>query len=189
MTAPRYRAVVRREDGAAHFELAGPAQALLAGLAAAHLPVPKSPKAIAEDGAGARVAWIGPRRMTVSAPADRGAAVAADLELACREHANVLVADVSGAVVSFLIDGPGAVDVLAQGVPHDLGASAFLPGTVLATDAWGMAVQISHAGTALRVGVEASWAGYLEAWLATASGIATSIAPGTMQRPPASIRP
>jgi heterotetrameric sarcosine oxidase gamma subunit len=123
---------------------------------------------------------------------DQEAALATRLERAFHAVETADVAMVSDMHAGFEVSGAGAEDVLRQGAPLDLSVKVFPPGTIAGTELWAVTAIIDRlAGDepSFRLLVDMSLAGYIADWLATAAGSTSPNRPGTMQRPPASLRP
>ena len=190
MSLARYDVRIWRAAPEARFELAGRPSEIASLLEGARLAVPSAPKAIAAAG-GIRVAWIGPRRIVVAAAMARHIDLAARLRLVSLGLATGVAVDVTGATATFIVEGRGALDILAQGVVHDLHPTTFPTDTVLATEAWGTAIILEHVvdqATALRLTTDVALAGYIESWLMAAAGLRSGAVPGIMAAPPPEIK-
>ena len=190
MSQARYNVSIRRSAPEARFELAGRPSEIARLLKGAQLAVPSTPKAIAAAD-GIRVAWIGPRRISVTAPMDRRNDLATRLRQVSLSIVSGIAVDVTGATVTFIIEGPGALDILAQGVVNDLHPATFPVDTVLATEACGTAIILEHVAEqdmAFRLTADAALAGYVESWLMAAAGLSSVEAPGIMTAPPPQIK-
>lgn len=78
------------------------------------------------------VVWMAPDEVLVLCPAGESTGAAAALE-ASLGGSHALALDLSAARAVFRIEGPGAREVLAKGVPIDLRPSVFVPGTARRT--------------------------------------------------------
>jgi len=186
----RYAAVIRRLGPAAVFEARGEARALEAAMTMASLVLPGEHSRFALRQGDVRVLRLGPRRAMVWAPAAREEALERSLRGAFAATEAAVVANLSDLHAGFEITGPGAVDVLKQGVALDLRAHACPVGFASGTEAWGIGIVLARTDAqTFAVLVDRALAGYLEGWLATANGEESAALPGTMTAPPASYRP
>jgi sarcosine oxidase, subunit gamma len=188
----RYTVTVVSVPMLAMFDARGREAGLAAGLAAAGLPFPACAgmRAVLPDGCS--VLRAGPRRVVIMADiameAELGRALARGFA-ACPDADVTLVSDMFSV---FDLTGPGAADVLAQGAPLDLSEAAVPAGRGIGTELWGTTViliPIKGTETGFRIVVERSFAGYIEDWLAVASGSGPTRRPGVMASPPPSWQP
>jgi sarcosine oxidase gamma subunit len=188
MTAARYPLSITRAPLATRFDIVGGERSLVDIVKAAGLPVPASPSTVATGAGHVRIAWIGPRRMIVTAALDARARLGAALRSGVPRGAAVVVADVTGATTTFVLKGSGIEPVLAQGIAHDVSSLAERPDRVLAVDGWGVAAILEAVDEGIAVTVDASFGDYVEHMLYAAAGLATSSKPGIMSAPPPPIR-
>ncbi len=186
MTVARYNVSPIEMVAEARFELAGNSVEADAVLNAAGLPVPSSARAITKRG-NVRVAWVGPRRWLVSAPMSSAKEIDAALSRAIPQPSSFIAADVTGSVVTFLLQGRSIEDVLAQGIAHDLSLASFPAEVMLATEGWGVGLLLERDGASVRVTVDNALAAYVSNCLRTASGQASEVLPGVMRAPPPAI--
>lgn len=191
MTKTRYAATISRLPRLALFEARGKAEALELALRRAGLPWPATFNTMAMED-GVEVARIGPKRVVVMAPAAQEAGLLTSLEQAFSASMAADFVMLSDSFAGFSIEGADAESILRQGAPLDLSHSAFPPGAIAGTELWAITALMARPqaqASTFRVLVEASYAGYIESWLATANGLASPNRPGTMVRPPASLNP
>lgn len=191
MTTPRYAATISRLPRLALFEARGRAEALEAALRMAGLPWPATFNTIAAQDA-VEVARIGPKRVLIMAPAEQEDGLLAALERAFSANIAADFVMLSDSFAAFSVDGDDAEPILRQGAPLNLSIQAFPPGAIAGTELWATTALIARSPTqhpSFHVLVEASYAGYIESWLACANGMASPNRPGTMIRPPASLNP
>lgn len=191
MSSLRYPVMIRRLPALALFEARGTAAVLESAIAAAGLSWPSGFNRVSAAD-GVEVVRFGPKRVLVIATGEREGALAARLEAAFREVETADIALVSDMYVAFEVAGAGAEDVVRQGAPLDLSAGAFPPGAIAGTELWAITAIIARIASGepgFRLLVDISYAGYIADWLATAAGSPSTERPGTMQRPPASLRP
>jgi heterotetrameric sarcosine oxidase gamma subunit len=191
MTKPRYTATVSRLPRLALFEARGGAEVLEAAIRSADLPWPATYNRIAA-GDGVEVARIGPKRVLIMASAEEEDRLLAALEQAFSATATADFTMLSDSFAAFTIEGTDAEQILRQGAPLDLSPQVFPPGAIAGTELWATTALVSRPQskeTAFHVLVDVSYAGYIENWLASANGLASSHRPGTMLRPPASLKP
>ena len=192
MSRLRYDVAIARAPMLALFEARGREPALEAGCRAAGLEWPAARNRFAPDAAGAGVARIGPARALAIAPIEREAALEEALARAFAAQLEADVALVSDMHAVFRVSGKGALDVLRQGAPLDLSPGAFPPGAVAGTELWAVTVLILRGPEpepAFTLLVDNSFAGYVEDWLAVASGAPSALRPGVMSHPPRSLSP
>ncbi|MEO8855357.1 MAG: sarcosine oxidase subunit gamma family protein [Burkholderiaceae bacterium] len=183
MSTPRYRVTVCRRPQCARFEVRGERDEIAAALLAAGAPVPQQKNRSSENAADLRVDWLGPRRFVVSAPLEVEQVLGATLRAAFEALPSADVVCTSDMVVTFELAGAGAGEVLCQGTPIDISLAAFAPGSVTTSDLWGIGAVIERpvdAPNSLRVTVDRALAGYVEAWLMEAAGMASELKPGVM---------
>jgi heterotetrameric sarcosine oxidase gamma subunit len=191
MTKPRYVATVSRLPRLALFEARGRAEALEPALRMAGLPWPARFNALAME-EGVEVARIGPKRVLILAPAEQEADLLTRLEQAFSATFAADFVMLSDSFAAFSIEGSDAEPILRQGAPLNLSSPVFPPGAIAGTELWAITALIARSPSqegAFRVLVEASYAGYIETWLACANGLTSPHRPGTMVRPPASLKP
>lgn len=182
----RYPVAITRQALEARFEIAGRWIQMRSMLEAAGLPVPAAPASVAVDAGGVRVALVGPRRLTVAAPFDHRERLETTLQAARPLDAALIAADVTGATATFMLDGSGVSDVLAQGVAHDL--ASLSDGRIAATEGWGTGVLLERRNGCTFVTVDIAFADYIEHMLRSAAGQQTHAQPGVMRAPPPPIR-
>lgn len=188
----RYDASVEAAPALAVFEARGRDAGLSAGLATAGLTMPEAAGMMLRQPDGAEVLRLGPRRVLVLADGELEAQLGPALARGFSQVPDADVALVSDMVCVFDLGGVGAEDILAQGAPLDLSKRAFPEGTGTGTELWGATViLIRRAGRSpgFRIIVERSFAGFIEDWLAVASGEASTLRPGVMAAPPPSWKP
>jgi sarcosine oxidase subunit gamma len=100
-----------------------------------------------EEGEGGRAAWMAPDELLLSVPPEAVPEALARLE-ADLAGSHALVADVSDMRAAFVVEGPGARDVLAKAVPIDLRPAAFGPGAFRRT----RLAQVAAAVACIRAG-------------------------------------
>lgn len=191
MTKPRYAATVSRLSRLALFEARGRPDGLKAVISDADLPWPAEFNRIAAAG-GVDVARIGPKRVLIMASAELEKGLATRMEQAFSATLTADFAMLSDSFVTFSIDGADAEQLLRQGAPIDLALPVFPPGAIAGTELWATSVFIARMGQGepgFRLLIEESYADYIENWLAVANGIPSANKPGTMMRPPASLKP
>lgn len=192
MSRLRYDVAIARAPMLALFEARGREPALAAAIAAAGLDWPASRNRLGPDRNGASVVRFGPARALAIAPIEREAALGEALARAFDGQKEADVALVSDMHAVFRVSGPGALDVLRQGAPLDLSPAAFPPGAVAGTELWSVTVLILRGPEpepAFTLLVDNSLAGYVEDWLAVASGAPSAARPGVMSHPPRSLNP
>lgn len=150
-------------------ELRGDAAAVARVAAACGLPLPRQANREAAAG-GIAVAWIGPRRWLVIAPAADEAALVARLECALADEALLDMAVVSDMFACLAVGGEGAIDVLAQGCALDLEGDALPVGGITGTEMWQVGVILRRVEQGFEILVDRSLEGFLENWLVTAAG-------------------
>lgn len=191
MTKPRYAAMVSRLPRLAVFEARGATDALEVAIRKARLPWPTAFNKVAGS-AGVDVARIGPKRVLIIASAELEDSLAVRLEKAFSAAVAADFAMLSDSFAAFSIGGADAEQILRQGAPLDLSPKAFPPGSIAGTELWATTAIIARLPgpePTFRVLIEASYAGYIENWLAFANGLPSSSKPGTMLRPPGSLKP
>lgn len=189
MSRGRYDAAVSPLPAGALFDARGGEAALAAFAAAAGAPPATAANRFTATG-DVRALRIGPRRVLIQAPLAREAGIAAALEAVAVGDEMADVALVSDMWSGFVVAGPGATDILAQGTPLPLSADAFPPGAATGTEMWAVAViLIREATDRFVVMVDRSLAGYLANWLAVANGAEGGPIPAGLKAPPASWKP
>jgi sarcosine oxidase, subunit gamma len=134
-----------------------------------------------DGGFEAGAAWMSPDELLLLVPYAEAPARAAELgaALAGTHH---LVADVSDARAGFALDGAGAREVLAKGVPVDLHPAAFGPGDLRRTRLGQVAAAFwMPAPERFELVCFRSVAAFVEAWLRQAATPGTL--PGFLQGP------
>lgn len=192
MSRLRYDVAISRAPMLALFEARGREPALEAGVRASGLAWPQGRNRFEPDAGGAGAVRIGPARALVIAPIEREAALGEALTRAFAGRPEADVAMVSDMHAVFSVGGPGALDVLRQGAPLDLSPGAFPPGAVAGTELWSVTVLILRGPEPeprFTLLVDNSFAGYLEDWLAVASGAPSTLRPGVMSHPPRPLNP
>ncbi len=188
----RYAVTVVTVPMLAMFEARGRETGLAAGLAASRLPLPAAGGMLAVQPDGCSVLRAGPRRVVIMADMTMEAELGSALTRGFAACPDADVALVSDMFSVFDLTGPGAGDVLAQGAPLDLSEAAFPAGHGSGTELWGTTViliRIAEPEPRFRIVVERSFAGFIEDWLAVASGNAPLRRPGVMAAPPPSWQP
>jgi heterotetrameric sarcosine oxidase gamma subunit len=191
MMKARYTATISRLPRLALFEARGQADAIEAALRMAGLPWPATFNTMAAQDA-VEVARIGPKRVLIMAPAEQEDGLGSGLEQAFSANSAADFVMLSDSFAAFAVDGDDADAILRQGAPLNLSRQAFPTGAIAGTELWATTALIARPQTrnvAFLVLVEASYAGYIESWLACANGMASPHKPGTMIRPPASLNP
>jgi heterotetrameric sarcosine oxidase gamma subunit len=192
MTGPRYDAQIARLPMEALFEARGPADELERACRAAGLAWPQAMHRRTRDARSAALTRLGARRVIVRAPIVEETSLAAALDAAFAHEATAHCALVSDMYALFRVIGPRAEDVLRQGAPLDLSASAFPDDATTGTRLWDATVMIERRGfapPAFDILVEASFADYLELWLRTAAGEETARSREILRGAPAPIDP
>lgn len=192
MSRLRYEVEIARAPMLALFEARGREPALAAAIAEAGLAWPAERNRFSPDRDGVGVVRIGPARALVIAPIEREKALEGGLTRAFAAQKEADVALVSDMQAVFSVSGPGALDVLRQGAPLDLSPAAFPPGAVAGTELWSVTALIlrgQEREPAFTLLVDNSLAGYVEDWLAVASGAPSTARPGVMSHPPRSLTP
>lgn len=116
---------------------------------------------------GAEALWMSPDELLLLVPDPSAAAAALSAALGDRHH---LLADQSGARLRFRVEGPGARDVLAKGMPVDLAPVAFGPGELRRSRLGQIAVLLRCTGPeAFELWCFRSLAPHLRLWLDTAA--------------------
>lgn len=187
MMASRYEAEIAPLPLAATFEARGPEDRLALAASAAGLPWPERLHRIARDASGVGVARLGPTRILIRADIAREAELERRLTEAFSAVSDADFALLSDTYAGFLVSGPGAVDILRQGAPFDIGGASFSPGSATGTELWGVTVVVMRPADpphGFAVLVDNSFAGYIGNWLAAASGAEPIERPGVMTNPP-----
>jgi heterotetrameric sarcosine oxidase gamma subunit len=183
MTTARHNVSISQLPAVARFELVGHRTEITAVLRAANLPVPLAAKAVARSG-DFSVASVGPRRWLISASLDSARDIHKQISEALARNSSALLADTTGSTVTFLLQGPGIVEVLAQGIAHDLSAGSFPAESILATEGWGVALLLEQDAGEIRLTVDTTLAAYVRNCLCTAAGQNADTLPGVMRTPP-----
>ena len=160
---------IRRLEPRMIVELRADPDAAARVLAAGALQLPGRANRAVSTG-DAAVAWIGPRRWLIQAPAAREAVLVATLDRTAAAEPLLDLAVVSDMFAIFEIAGAGAVDVLAQGCALDLEDDALPVGGVTGTELWQIAAILRRVAGGFEILVDRSLAGFLENWLVTAAG-------------------
>ncbi|MFY8039955.1 MAG: sarcosine oxidase subunit gamma [Bosea sp. (in: a-proteobacteria)] len=192
MSQLRYQVRIERLTMLALFEARGAAAALAGAITAAGLVWPKAHHRFSPDQTGTGVVLLGPARLLVLAPAAQEPTLVRALDRSFAAQAQADIALVSDMYAVFSVSGPGALDVLRQGAPLDISPAAFPPGSVAGTELWSVTAIILRRPdpeAAFTLLVDTSQAGYVEDWLAVASGAPSVLKPGTMASPPRSLTP
>ena len=159
---------IRRSAPRLIVELRGDPAAAARVAARCGLALPVRPNREAKTGAIA-VAWIGPRRWLIQAPAETETTLLAALDAACAAEPMLDAAVATDMFAIFEIDGAGAVDLLAQGCALDLDGDALPADGVTGTEMWQVAVILRRVAPGFEILVDRSLAGFLENWLVTAA--------------------
>lgn len=188
MTMQRYDVRIERRLMEAVFEAGGPASELEAACRAAGFAWPEQTHRMARDAQGCNLLRLGAKRIVIRAPLalEEELRAALDSAFAAVPTANcVLVSDMTAI---FCVSGPGALDVLRQGAPLDLGLPAFPQGAATGARLWDATAIFERRAAqphCFDILVDASYAGYVENWLRVAAGEADGDeAPGVMRAPP-----
>jgi heterotetrameric sarcosine oxidase gamma subunit len=192
MTGLRYPVEIRRLPLFAAFEMRGREPALRRAVADAGLPWPARLHRIARDASGHELVRFGPTRVLARGPIDGEEALAERLEAAFAAEPEADVALVSDMLAAFHVGGLRAEDVLRQGAPLDLSPESFPPGAATGTELWSVTAIIMRgpdAGAGFTLLVDNSHAGYIEDWLAVASGAPSRLLPGVMSNRPPALQP
>lgn len=192
MSTTRYDATLARLPMQVLFDIRGSETGMAAGLANAGIKMPVVRNKVQRDTVGLEVMRVGPRRVLVKAPPEAEAEINHRLNAALGSVTDADYALVSDMFVSFELSGPGSEDVLRQGAPLDLSSQRFPADMATGTELWAVSViliRLSVDPTCFRIVVERSFAGYIEDWLITATGGQSTLRPGVMMSPPASLRP
>lgn len=187
----RYQATINRLEPEAWFEIRGEPSVTDPVLARLRLPVPAGANRAAASARQVRVLRLGPDRLVVRAPRALEAELITAIEAACIDLPVAQAVQASDMMVTFAIEGAGARDVLAQGMPLDLAPEGFPAGSATGTEAWGIGVIIERFATApdrFLLSTDRSYAGYLELWLRTAAGEESALQPGVVQAPPPPVK-
>jgi sarcosine oxidase subunit gamma len=136
--------------------------------------LPLTPNTTAEGG-DRRVLWLGPDEWLLVAPQGQAASLERDMRDAFA-GAFGSIADVSANRTVLEVAGPGAVDLLAQGIPIDLYPRAFRAGQCAQTLLAKAQVIIERRGDqpSFHLYVRASFAGYVADWLLEGTGISVA---------------
>jgi heterotetrameric sarcosine oxidase gamma subunit len=183
MTTARYDVSISQAPAAARFELAGQCAEIPVVLRAAGLPAPLTAKTVARSG-DVSVASVGPRRWLICAPLTAARDIQKQISEALTRDSSVLLADTTGSTVTFLMQGSGVVEVLAQGIAHDLSVGGFPAESILATEGWGVALLLEQTGGQVRLTVDTTLAAYVRNCLCAAAGQTADTLPGVMRAPP-----
>jgi heterotetrameric sarcosine oxidase gamma subunit len=192
MTGTRYDAKPKRLPMQALFDIRGSEAGMAAGLADAGITMPVARNVVQRDVAGLQIIRLGPKRVVVLAPPEAESELNLRLESAFVSAVDADFALVSDMFVTFELSGPGSEDVLRQGAPLDLSSQRFPADMATGTELWATSVILIRASVdpaRFRIIVERSFAGYIENWLITATGGQSTLRPGVMISPPASLRP
>jgi heterotetrameric sarcosine oxidase gamma subunit len=190
MTGTRYNTLLKRLPMQALFDIRGSEAGMAAGLDSAGLGMPVARNRVQRDTLGIEAVCLGPRRVLVLAESEAEAVLNHRLNAAFGSVADADCALVSDMFVSFELTGPGSEDVLRQGAPLDLSSQRFPADMATGTELWAVSVILIRSSvdlTCFRIVVERSFAGYIENWLITATGGQSSLRPGVMMSPPASL--
>jgi heterotetrameric sarcosine oxidase gamma subunit len=192
MIGTRYDATLKRLTMQTLFDIRGSEAGMAAGLANAGIRLPVVRHQLQRDTSGIEVMRLGPRRVVILALPEAETALYSRLQAAFANVADADCALVSDMFVSFDLSGPGSQDVLRQGAPLDLSSQRFPADMATGTELWAVSVIMIRSSvdlTCFRIIVERSFAGYIENWLITATGGQSTLRPGVMMSPPASLRP
>lgn len=168
----RYRATVSPIAPRCILELRGDAAAAGRCAGTAGLALPGRPNRIRRHGE-ADIAWLGPRRWLVTAPASDEAVLGAAILGRAEAEPLLAAALVSDMYSGFAVAGSGCRDILAQGTPLDLAPAAFPDDMATATDFFGAPVILRRAGgigDGFELWSDRSLAVYVGDWLAAALG-------------------
>jgi sarcosine oxidase subunit gamma len=188
----RYDVAINRLNSLALFEARGEEAALAGAFERCGFAWPARFNRLEAGWDGAETVRIGPRRVLLIGPAADEATMGRLLEAAFADVPEADWALVTDMHAAWSVRGPGAEAVLRQGAPLDLSPSAFPVGAVAGTELWGAtAILIARPapGPNFTLLVETSFAGYIEDWLAVASGRPSQLKPGVMSRPPRQLKP
>jgi heterotetrameric sarcosine oxidase gamma subunit len=192
MTALRYPVAIHRLPLHGAFEMRGREPALQRGIAAAGLPWPSRLHQLERGAAGQDLIRLGPTRVLARCPLADEQALADRLAAAFAAEPEADVALVSDMFTGFAVSGSGAGDVLRQGAPLDLSLERFPPGSATGTELWSITAIIirgPNGDDGFTILVDSAHAGYIDDWLAVASGAPSCLLPGVMSNPPPSLQP
>jgi heterotetrameric sarcosine oxidase gamma subunit len=192
MSTTRYDATLARLPMQVLFDIRGSETGMAAGLAKAGIKMPVARNRVQRDTVGLEVMRLGPRRVLVQAAPEAETEINHRLKAALGSVTDADFALVSDMFTQFELSGPGSEDVLRQGAPLDLSSQRFPADTATGTELWAVSViliRLSVDPTCFRIVVERSFAGYIEDWLITATGGQSTLRPGVMMSPPASLHP
>ena len=190
MRAGRYDVSVARRPMAAIFEARGTEAGLRNAFAAAGLALPEGRSRIEAGEGGLRLMRIGPRRVLALAALEDEARLDAAFAKGFATTTAADAADVSDMFITLAVEGPDALAVLKQGAPLDLSDAAFPVGAATGTEMWGVGVVLlREAESRYAILIDRALVGYLQDWLMTANGQESGLKPGTMAKPPPSLKP
>jgi heterotetrameric sarcosine oxidase gamma subunit len=192
MTGTRYDAMLVRLPMQVLFDIRGSEAGMAAGLADARITMPVGRNRVQRVASGLQVIRLGPKRVLILALPEAESKLKLRLEAAFSKVPDADFALVSDMFVSFELSGTGSEDVLRQGAPLDLSSQRFPADMATGTELWTTSVILIRASVdpaRFRIIVERSYAGYIEDWLITATGGQSTLRPGVMMSPPASLNP
>lgn len=145
------------------FDLRGTPQALAARLQGIVPNLPTQPCSLVRHGQGTLM-WLGPLRWCLMAPPEAEAALEAALMQGPADH-DAAITLISDTQAFFRISGRDAAVAMSIACPLDLHPTAFGVDHVALTDAFGVRALVLREGDDWMLGLEPSYAAYVEAQL------------------------